>query len=131
MKSGKEAARIAKKLFTASVVDGKVDASTVRTIVKKLADEKPRGYLNLINAYMRLIRLEVERNSAVVESASELEASIKDSVIADLKKKYGDQVEAEFALNPDLIGGMRIRVGSDVWDGSVKNRLDRLNDKFN
>jgi F-type H+-transporting ATPase subunit delta len=131
MKSGKEAARIAKKLFTASVVDGKVDASAVRTIVKKLADEKPRGYLNLINAYMRLIRLEVERNSAVVESASELEASVKDSVIADLKKKYGDQVEAEFALNPDLIGGMRIRVGSDVWDGSVKNRLDRLNDKFN
>jgi len=29
-----------------------------------------------------------------------------------------------------LIGGMRIRVGSDVWDGSVKNRLERLNDKF-
>jgi F-type H+-transporting ATPase subunit delta len=56
---------------------------------------------------------------------------VRESVIADLKKKYGDQVEAEFALDPELLGGMRIQVGSDVWDGSVKNRLERLADKFN
>tara|TARA_R110000850_G_scaffold9033_6_gene33334 strand:+ start:549 stop:944 length:396 start_codon:yes stop_codon:yes gene_type:complete len=131
MKSGKEAARIAKKLFMASVVDGKVNVETVRTVVKKLVDRKPRGYLNLIDAYWRLIRLEIEKNSALVESAEELEASVKSGVIADLKKKYGEQVETEFALNPELLGGMKIRVGSDVWDGSVKNRLERLAEKFN
>lgn len=130
MKSGKEAARIAKKIFSATVVDGKVDVEAFRKVVAKLADEKPRGYLNLIQAYWKLVRLEIEKNSAVVESAAGLDAGTKDSVVADLKKRYGDQVEASFSVNPDLIGGMRIRVGSDVWDGSVKNRLERLNDKF-
>lgn len=131
MKSGKEAARLAKKLFNATVVEGKVDVDTFRKILKKLADEKPRGYLSLINAYWKLVRLEIEKSSALVESAEELESAVKDGVIADLKKKYGDQVEAEFALDPELLGGMRIQVGSDVWDGSVKNRLERLADKFN
>jgi F-type H+-transporting ATPase subunit delta len=131
MKSGKEAARLAKKLFNATVVDGKVDVETFRKILKKFSDEKPRGYLNLINAYWKLVRLEIEKSSALVESAEELESDVRESVIADLKKKYGDQVEAEFALDPELLGGMRIQVGSDVWDGSVKNRLERLADKFN
>jgi F-type H+-transporting ATPase subunit delta len=66
-----------------------------------------------------------------VETAAGLEPAVQEKVLADLKKKYGDQVEAEFALNPDLLGGMKIRVGSDVWDGSVKNRLERLAEKFN
>lgn len=123
-------ARTAKKLFAASVVDGKLDAATVRIVVRKLGEKKPRGYLSLIKAYWRLVRLEVGKYQAVIESATELDDAIKVSVVADLKKKYGDQVEAEFALNPELLGGMKIRVGSDVWDGSVKNRLERLADKF-
>lgn len=131
MKSGKEVARVAKKLFSATVEDGRVNVDTFRRVVKKLSDEKPRGYLALINAYWKLVRLEMEKSSALVESVEELEPSIKESVLADLRKKYGDQVEAEFALNPELIGGLRIRVGSDVWDGSVKNRIERLSEKFN
>ena len=130
MRTGREAAKMAQKLFAASVVDGRVNPDAVRVIVKKLADKKPRGYLALINAYWRRIRLELEKSQAVVESATELEPAVKAGVLADLKKKYGDQVEAEFALNAELLGGMKIRVGSDVWDGSVKNRLERLADKF-
>jgi Na/Pi-cotransporter len=130
MKSGKEAARIAKKLFTASVVDGKIDVQTVRTILGKLIDEKPRGFMALINSYWRLVRLEAEKNTALVESAEALESGVKSQLEADLKKKYGDQVEVGFARNPELLGGMKIRVGSDVWDGSVKSRIDSLSEKF-
>jgi len=130
MKSGKEAARLAKKLFAGSLVDGRVDADKVRTVVKKLIDEKPRGYLKLVNAYWRLVRLEIERNQAVVETAVPLDESTRASVVSGLKKKYGDQIDVEFAEDPELIGGMRIRVGNDVWDGSVRNRIDRLSDTF-
>lgn len=130
MKSGKEAARIAKKLFEGSLEDGKIDVEKVRTVVRKLIDEKPRGYLKLVNAYWRLVRLEIEKNQAVVETAAPLAESTRAEVASDLRKKYGDQVEVEFAENAELIGGMRIRVGSDVWDGSVRNRIDRLADTF-
>jgi len=130
MKSSKEAKRVAKKLFAASLVDGALDLPTVQKIVGKIAESKPRGYLQLLNAYWLFVRLEVERNRAVIESATALEPATADQVVADLKKKYGERIAPEFSVNPDLLGGLRIRIGSDVWDGSVKNRLERLEEKF-
>lgn len=121
---------MAKKLFSASFADGKLDSEIVEKVVKKLIADKPRGYLQVINAYWRLVKLDEDNNRAVIESAFELDAATKDAVVADLKKKYSDQIVAEFVLNADLIGGMKIRVGSDVWDGSVKNRIERLSEKF-
>ena len=47
-------------------------------------------------------------------------------IVANLKNKYGNDLATEFQVDPQLLGGMRIRVGSDVWDGSVRNRLQRL-----
>lgn len=131
MKSSKEALRTAKKLFSASLVDGQLDLPTVQKVVKKLSESKPRGYLGVINAYWRLVNLEVKKNRAVIESAVELDAATRETVVADLKKKYGDQIAPEFVIKPELLGGMKIRVGSDVWDGSVKNRVERLSEKFN
>jgi F-type H+-transporting ATPase subunit delta len=44
----------------------------------------------------------------------------------NLKTKYGSDLTTEFIVDPRLLGGMRVRVGSDVWDGTVRNRLERL-----
>jgi len=43
-----------------------------------------------------------------------------------LKKTYGDDLATDFSVNPNLIGGMRVKVGSNVWDGSVKARIKAL-----
>ena len=55
-----------------------------------------------------------------------MDSAIRSEVLANLKKKYGNDVTAEFAVDLALLGGMRIRVGSDVWDGTVRGRLERL-----
>ena len=130
MKVSKDARRIARQLLKATVKDGKVDSGVVKTITKKLSSEKPRGFLGVLVSYARLVRLELESNHAVIESAVDLSSEARDSVAADLKKKYGDQLTTEYQTNAKLIGGMRVKVGSDVWDGSVRNRLDRLRDNF-
>lgn len=130
MKGSKEAQRTARKLMDASFTGGVLDVTLVRKVISKLAEEKPRGYLQVINAYWRLIRLEIQRNSAVVESAVPLDEKTKKKVEDDLHKKYGPGLSTEFAVNKNLLGGMKIRVGSDVWDGSVANRIQRLSDKF-
>jgi len=130
MKIGKEAQRTARKLFEASLFDGKVDLSVVQKIVGRLSASRPRGYLPVVTAFWRLVKLELAKNEAIVESAVALDPMMQRSVLDDLRAKYGKQVEAIFKLNPELIGGMRIRVGSDVWDGSVKNRIERLSNKF-
>lgn len=131
MSSSKEAARTARKLFKASLSGGALDLPTVQKVVGKLLDAKPRGYMGVLDAYWRLVRLNQEQNLARVESAEALDEATKTQVTADLKSKYGPQIETEFSVNPELIAGIRIRVGSDVWDGSVKNRLERLAEKFN
>jgi F-type H+-transporting ATPase subunit delta len=47
-----------------------------------------------------------------------------------LVQEYGQGLNTTFAENPELIAGMRIRVGSDVYDGSVRSRLEALEQKF-
>jgi F-type H+-transporting ATPase subunit delta len=50
--------------------------------------------------------------------------------LASLTGKYGEGLTSEFKVNPDLIGGVRVHVGSDVYDGSVRGRLARLKSTF-
>jgi len=130
MKSSKDAVRAARKLFRLSLVDGKVDMGHVKAIIGKLAEAKPRGYLGIIAQFHRLLRLELEKRHAVIESAEALGPELAAQVTADMKRKYGDDVTTEFKVTPALLGGMRLRMGSDVWDGSVKNRLERLAERI-
>lgn len=130
MKSKKEAQRTSRKLLDAAMASGRLDLDLVRVIIRRLSASKPRGYFQLIEVFWRLVKLEIAKHEATVESAVPLGASMQGKVLADLKSKYGDQVKASYIVNPELIGGMRIKIGSDVWDGSVRNRIERLNEKF-
>jgi F-type H+-transporting ATPase subunit delta len=126
MKLSKETRRLAKELLRNSFVDGELDRSRVATLVTMLIENKPRDYIKLLETYHRLVRLEVEKRTAIIETASDLAPGTGDQIVANLKRKYGQDLTAQFVVNRDLLGGMRIRVGSDVWDSSVRNRLHRL-----
>jgi F-type H+-transporting ATPase subunit delta len=126
MKISKEARRTARQLIRHTMRDGKLNEDTARTIVAKLVAEKPRHYIGILSAYHRLLRLEVEKRHAIVESAVELDGNERRSISSKLKKQYGGDLATEFRVVPDLIGGLRITVGSTVWDGSIKSRLDNL-----
>lgn len=126
MKVNKESRRLARELIRASFTDGQLDSGRVATLVKSLTDKKPRNYLNALGEYQRLLRLEVEKRTATIESASALSPEVASTTVDSLKSKYGPDLTTKFVVNPELLGGMRIRVGSDVWDSSVRNRLQRL-----
>lgn len=130
MKISKDALRVARQLFRMSFVDGKLDHGRVKRFVEKLTSDKPRNYEGTLVAYHRLLRLEVERRHAVVESAEKVTEELSKEIVSGLKAKYGDDLTAEFRENSELLGGMRVKIGSDVWDGSVKARLSRLADKL-
>lgn len=130
MKASKEAIRAARKLMRLSVKDGRLDLGTAQTLVTRIGEAKPRGYLGILTTFQRLLRLEVEKKHAVVESAIELDANEGEGIAENLRRKYGDDLTTEFKTNPSLIGGLRVRVGSDVWDGSVRARLQSLSNKI-
>jgi len=130
MKVSKQARREAKVLFRTCLVSGLLDESRARQAVKRVLAAKPRGYIPLISHFLRLLRLEVARRTARVESASPLAPDLQATVQTSLTRVYGPGLSLSFAQNRSLIGGMRIKVGSDVYDGSVQARLEALQESF-
>ena len=126
MKINKEIRQLSRQMLRASFTDGQLDQGKIASLVQSLIAKKPRRFLDILQNYKRLLRLEIEKRRATIESASELSSQNSSTVLAKLKQKYGDDLTAEFRIDPTLLGGMRIRVGSDVWDGTVRNRLQQL-----
>ncbi|HEY5036252.1 MAG TPA: F0F1 ATP synthase subunit delta [Chthoniobacterales bacterium] len=130
MKVNKDIRQVARHLVRASFADGALDRKKVQKIFGEIAKKKPRHYLQLLETYQRLLRLEAEKHRAQIESATPLDQATGHQIAADLKRKYGKGLTTEFSVNAALLGGVRIRVGSDVWDSSVRNRLERLQQKL-
>jgi F-type H+-transporting ATPase subunit delta len=126
MKISKEARRVSRSLYRACLVDGKLDESRVRLVVSKLTAARPRGVLGILHNLRNLVATELDRSVAIVESAIELDASARSQLQTGLSSKYGRPLALEFKTTPELLGGIRVKVGSDVWDGSVKARLEAL-----
>ncbi len=76
------------------------------------------------------MKLDLERRTARVESAAALSPEQRTTVEGSLAWKYGTGLDVSFVQNPALIGGLRIQVGSDVYDGSVRARLESLRESF-
>ena len=130
MKVSKQARREAKQLFRSCLANGVLDEGRVRQIVQKVLQAKPRGYIQILSHFERLLKLDLDRRSAKVESAGPLTPELQARVQADLARTYGAGLNVTFAQNPALIGGIRVKVGSDVYDGSVSGRLAALQEGF-
>ncbi len=106
-------------------------AEKVTKYIDYLAGEKAIGALDEIvgsieEAYLaqnRWIQAEV---AAPVPIGKEYEGGLRDS----LKELTGREVELTVTVDPSLLGGMRIRVGSTLYDGSIKGQLGLLRDKL-
>jgi F-type H+-transporting ATPase subunit delta len=130
MKVSKQARREAKQLFRSSIANGVLDENKVRQVVSKVAELKPRGYIGILTHFHRLVKLEIERRTAKVESATALTPELQSDVTNKLSRIYGQGLKISFTQNPALLGGLRIKVGSDVYDGSVQARLENLVESF-
>jgi F-type H+-transporting ATPase subunit delta len=126
MKINKEVRQLGREMLRASFTDGQLDRGKIAKLVQALIDKKPRHYIDILHYYKRLLRLEIEKRHAKIESAMPLSPQTATAVVERLKKKYGADLTSDFAVDPTLLGGVRVRVGSDVWDGTIRNRLQRL-----
>jgi F-type H+-transporting ATPase subunit delta len=130
MNTLKQVKRNAKHLFRRCHSNGSLDEELVRLLVQRLLASKSRGYLALANEFERLVRLHQLQHTAEVESAAPLPSDLLAKVQATLLETYGPHLITSFKENPSLIGGMRIKVGSDVYDGSIKQGLAALERRF-
>ena len=130
MKISKQARRDARQLLRACMSNAVLEESRVKQAVQAVIRDKPRGYIAVLSQFERLVKLELGRRAAHVESATVLTPQFQASVQADLTQKYGAGLSFTFVHNPALLGGLRIQVGGDVYDGSVQGRLAALQESL-
>ena len=130
MKGNKQSRRGAKQLFKSCQVDGQLAEERVRQAVALVIEKKPRGYFGILQELQRLVKLDVSSRSARVESAVALTDAQQQNIRESLGRLKDGEVTVEFAENAELIGGMRVKIGDDVFDGSVKTRLATLSESF-
>ena len=126
MKISKQARRDANQLYRFCRVKDELDEGRVRQVVQQVIATKPRGYVAILSHFHRLVKLDVGCRTARVESPVPLAEPQQASIKANLARRYGDGLIFAFTQNPGLIGGLRVQVGSDVFDGSIQARLAEL-----
>jgi F-type H+-transporting ATPase subunit delta len=130
MKTAKEVKSEEKYLFRLCFIDGSLDANRVRSVVQGILGSKRRGSLALAGEFQRLVSLNQSQRTARVETATPLPADLRANVEENLSQTYGPDLNTSFSDDATLIGGMRIKVGSYVYDGSVRGRLAALENSF-
>jgi len=130
MKTTRQAQREAKQLFRLCVVAGSLDEARVRQVVEQVIAAGRPGGLTVLSRFQRLVRLRREAHSATVESPTPLARALQAQIESELARMYGGGLLMSYTSNPTLLGGVRITVGSDVYDGSVKGRLTALAERF-
>ncbi len=130
MKDKPHVKRDAKYLFRFCLLDGSLDASRVNQVVQHVIETGYRNRFEVLAEFRRLVRREQARQTATVQSATELPAEFQASLQKQLFQLYGENLSVAFAVDPALIGGIRIAASDDVYDGSVRARLAAIKASF-
>jgi F-type H+-transporting ATPase subunit delta len=130
MKNTKQAKRDAKQLYRRCLVNGLLDEDRVRQVVQRAVGSGERDAPSVLAHFVHLVKLDVGRHTATIESATPLPADLRNEVQTGLTHRYGAGLTTAFVERPELIGGIRVQVGCDVYDGSVRAWLEALEKSF-
>jgi len=122
--------RDAARLWRLCVVHDAIDHRRVRQVVDGILESGHSRGPAILSHFLRLLRNEQARHAARVESATPLDVPLRAGIDAAIAGRYGADVTTTFDVAPALIGGIRVTIGSDVYDGTVRGRLDALAARF-
>jgi F-type H+-transporting ATPase subunit delta len=122
----KQTKLLAKQLFKLSLVNGVVSPEQVTGVLGWVEKHSPRRSVALLKAYHHRIAIELAKSRAEVEHAGPVADTTLKSIEAAMTKKYGRAIAATAKANPKLLAGLRVRVGSDVYESSVAGQLAAL-----
>ena len=130
MRSNKQAKRTAKRLFGFCLLNDRLDEDRVREVAKHVAAADRSDCGSILKHFLRLVKLDRAQHAANIESATPLPSDLRIEILATLARRYGPGLTSTFTILPSLIGGVRIRVGSNVYDSTVLARLTAIEKGF-
>lgn len=111
---------------------GSVISEAVSNTLKLLVDRRREDILpDLLNDYVRIAEQELGIATAVVTTPLPLTDHEEKEIADHFGKLTGKQIRMERKVDPSLLGGMTVRIGDRLYDGSLSGRLSRLEKSLN
>jgi F-type H+-transporting ATPase subunit delta len=120
-----------KRAVIRRIADALALSPLIRNFILVLSDHRRAAALSqVIDAFELLVDERLGFVPAEIRSATELSEDQRQSLSGELARLAGSQVRLRFTIDPDLIGGATARIGSTVYDGSVRGQLATLRQKL-
>jgi|SRR5579863_8625443 len=103
----------------------------LRNLLAVLIDNGRIGHVReVIAAYRAELQQQMGIQQAEIVTARELSGDERNQLLEGVGKLAGGKVQADFKLDSRILGGAVVRIGSTVYDGSVRGRLERLKESL-
>ena len=127
MPSSGKTKKIAKALLRHSLdYEGRVDLEKVRNVLDSFRSEPLPDYRKVLKQYLVEVRRLLNSYQGVLEIAGPSQDELPESLAQQLDSSLGKKLTLVTTENSDLIAGFRLRVGDDVYEDSVAQRLGNL-----
>lgn len=120
----------AKKLLIISEENGSISHERVAAILEALKLNPPRHIRSILRIYRAQITQALRKENAVIEHVGDISQDSIETFQKQLNSYYKKNVLITKKENPDLIAGILIRAGDDIWDSSISGRLQTLAKSF-
>ena len=117
---------LAGKLASESFEKGVPTQERVGAVLKFISSRPHREKLPLLTAYGRLMRRREFLRTLAIERAGAIDTSARDALVSALSGAAKVPLVVSERENPDLVAGLRVRLGDDVYDASLSGILARL-----
>jgi len=116
----------ARKLTELSLDDGQVSEERVTAVLDYLSNHPPRKHKETLKEYLYYIKKAIAQSKAVIEFAGALDDNSIAAIEKTLSETSGQTITSESRENAELIAGIRVHLGDNIYDASVAGRLGQL-----
>lgn len=107
--------------------DGFLNLERVKGVCAYIETQIPDNVkIPLLKDYFKRIKAVVEKQTATIETSAELSPEAFEELAAKIRNRAGAKIEIKTLVNPNLLGGIKVRCGDDVFENSVADALNGL-----
>ncbi len=123
--------RLAKSLLQLSLSDdGRIKRNSVEEILESLRESSPTGLVTILRLFLHEIRRHEYTYHARVEYGGKEGEKLSEKILQKLNQNSSKALDLTVIDNPKLIAGCKIRLGDDVYENSISDRLNKLQKTF-
>ena len=127
MAKHRKSLKVAKALLFSSInPEGRVDEQKIKEILIELRKQPRSKTLPILKALLSLVRQKIRSYEGHVEIGSSNIDKVSDILSQNLSDSFNSKIDLLSSTNNSLISGFRLRIGDDVYEDSLLQRINRL-----